>query len=251
VSCLITSGHRSGEVLLVIAKSKQETVYGILRTRIEQSQYVPSQRLVIDSLARELGISQVPIREAIRRLEAEGLVLYSANSGPTVAPASRAQWFELMEVLAVLEGYATATAAVYIGANEIKALRKVNGALKSALDDLDLASWTDKNREFHQLIHSRCPNQALVDEIARTIQRSDTISRVAFARERGVIIHILGIKTGQATIQKHAQIIDALAANAPAARIERLTRQHVLDPVRQVKRSLASSKGPAEFDSLA
>lgn len=236
------------------AQSKQETAYKILRARIEQSQYAPSQRLVIDSLARELGISQVPIREAIRRLEAEGLVVYGVNSGPLIAPVSRDQWFELMEILAVLEGYATATAADRIGSTEIKALRKINGGLREALADLDLAKWTSKNREFHQLIHSRCRNKPLVDEIDKTIRRSDTISLLTFARERGVIIHTLGIKTGRVTIEKHEEIIAALAAKAPFSRIERMTREHVLDPVKQVRRSLerqSLNMDPTEIDLLA
>lgn len=236
------------------ANNKQEIAYQILRTRIEESQYAPSQRLVIDALSRELGISQAPIREAIRRLEAEGLVLYSANSGPIVAPASRDQWFQLMELLAVLEGYATAAAAEHIGAAEIKALRKINDGLQAALHDLDLPKWSDKNREFHRLIHSRCENKPLVEEIVRTLQRSDTVSRMAFARERGVIIHTLGIKTGRATIEKHEEIITAFVDKAQASWIERITREHVLDPVKQVRQSLDRarlSKGPAELDLLA
>jgi DNA-binding GntR family transcriptional regulator len=237
-----------------VAQSKQETAYKILRKRIEQSQYAPSQRLVIDSLARELGISQVPIREAIRRLEAEGLVLYSANSGPMVSPASPDQWFELMEVLAVLEGYATAAAADNIGPTEIKALRKINDELQLAMSGFDLQKWSDKNREFHRLIHSRCDNKSLVEDIGRVIRRSDTVSLLTLSRERGVIIHTLGIRTGAAVIEKHEEIIAAFAEKAPASRIERITRQHVLDPVKQVKRALetqVSSKGPAEIDLLA
>lgn len=221
------------------AQSKQETAYQILRARIEDSQYAPSQRLVIDSIARELSISQVPIREAIRRLEAEGLVVFGLNSGPLVAPVSREQWFELMEVLAVLEGYATAQAAVNIGATQIKALRKINESMRAALSKIDLQAWTEKNREFHRVIHDRCPNKSLVEEIARTLQRADTIGRLAFSRERGVIIHVLGLSIGEDTIEKHAQIVGAFEEHATASKIERITRQHVLDPVKQVRRSLA------------
>jgi DNA-binding GntR family transcriptional regulator len=240
--------------LCVPAPSKQETVYKILRERIEQSQYAPSQRLVIDSLARELGISQVPIREAIRRLEAEGLVLYSANSGPFVAPVSREQWFQLMEMLAILEGYATAAAAPRIGPPEIKTLRRIKGTMEEALAELDFPAWSSSHREFHRLIHGRCENEALVDQIEHIIQRADRVSLLAFARERGVIIHTLGVRTGKAIIEKHEDIIAALAERVPSSRIERITRQHVLDPVKQVKRLLERQrldKSPAELNLLA
>lgn len=220
-------------------QSKQERVYQILKSRIEQLEYAPSQRLVIDSLARELGISQVPIREAIRRLEAEGLVHYSANSGPIVAPVSREQWFQMREIVAVLEGYATASAAPNIGPREIAVLRTINADMESALTDLDLPTWLDKNREFHQVIHSRCENQSLAAEISDMLRRSDTVSLLVFARERGIIIDTLGVKTARDTIKQHEEIISALAQRAPASRIERLTRQHVLEPVMHVKRALA------------
>ncbi len=238
----------------MVAQTKQETVYKILRERIEQSQYAPSQRLVIDSIARELGISQVPIREAIRRLEAEGLVLYSANSGPFVAPVSREQWFQLMEMLAVLEGYATAAAAARIGPAEIKLLRKIKDRMEEALAGLDFPAWTSAHREFHRVIHGHCDNQFLVDQIEHIIQRADRVSLLAFARERGVIIYTLGVRTGKEIIEKHADIIAALARKAPASRIERITRQHVLEPVKQVRRLLERerlNKSPAELNLFA
>lgn len=220
-------------------QSKQERVYDILKSRIEHLQYAPSQRLVIDSLARELGISQVPIREAIRRLEAEGLVHYSANSGPIVAPVTRDQWFQMREIIAVLEGYATASAAPNIGAAEIAVLRKINAEMEAALTNLDLPTWLDKNREFHQVIHSRCGNASLAAEISDMLKRSDTVSLLVFARERGIIIETLGIKTARETIKQHEEIITALAQGAPASRVERITRRHVLDPITHVKRALA------------
>jgi biotin operon repressor len=66
--------------------SKHERAYQLIRSRIIDGSYTPGHRLIIDALAGELGISQVPIREAIRRLEAEGRVVYRHNSGARVAP---------------------------------------------------------------------------------------------------------------------------------------------------------------------
>ena len=91
--------------------NKHELAYRLIRERIEAAVYQPGQRLVIDALARDLNMSQVPIREAIRRLQAEGWITYRHNSGPEVANIGVEQWQATMEVLAVLEGYATALAA--------------------------------------------------------------------------------------------------------------------------------------------
>lgn len=65
---------------------KHERAYRLIRERILAGRYAPGERLVIDGLAAELGISQVPVREAIRRLEAEGRIVYRHNAGARVAP---------------------------------------------------------------------------------------------------------------------------------------------------------------------
>src|SRR5918997_6066312 len=101
------------------AANKHEFAYRSIRERIEDAVYRPGQRLVIDALARDLNMSQVPIREAIRRLQAEGWISYRRNSGPEVANIGLEQWQSTMEVLAVLEGYATGLAAPQITAEDL------------------------------------------------------------------------------------------------------------------------------------
>src|SRR5215470_6928765 len=104
--------------------NKHELAYRLIRERIEAATYQPGQRLVIDALARDLNMSQVPIREAIRRLQAEGWITYRHNSGPEVAHIGLEQWQSTMEVLAVLEGYATALAAPRVTAEDLVRMRE-------------------------------------------------------------------------------------------------------------------------------
>src|SRR6202140_6011698 len=99
--------------------NKHELAYRLIRERIGAAVYQPGQRLVIDGLARDLNMSQVPIREAIRRLQAEGWITYRHNSGPEVANIGVEQWQATMEVLAVLEGYATALAAPHLDPTDL------------------------------------------------------------------------------------------------------------------------------------
>src|SRR3954454_18362970 len=87
--------------------TKQERVYQEVRERILSGAYGPGYRVVIDALAEEFEISALPVREAIRRLAAEGLVIYRPTVGARVPPADPGVFDEEMTVLAVLEGYAT------------------------------------------------------------------------------------------------------------------------------------------------
>ena len=69
--------------------SKHQRAYAVIRQRILDGVYQPGHRLVIDALATEFGVSPVPVREAIRRLEAEGRIVYRHNAGARVAPIDR------------------------------------------------------------------------------------------------------------------------------------------------------------------
>src|SRR5690349_10364418 len=110
--------------------NKQMVAYHHIRSRIERGEYSPGQRLVIDQLAAELGMSQVPIREAMRRLEAEYLIQYAANLGPMVVPYDAQGWLNLMESIAVLEGYATEAAAAALSRADIGQLEEANEMMR-------------------------------------------------------------------------------------------------------------------------
>ena len=119
------------------AGTKQERVYQAVRERILSGAYGPGYWVVIDSLAEEFAVSALPVREAIRRLEAEGLVIYRPNAGAQVALADPGLFDEEMTVLAVLEGYATALAAPHLGKAGLKQLRAINDQMVAAVDRLD------------------------------------------------------------------------------------------------------------------
>ena len=80
--------------------SKQERVYRAVRKRIVDGTLPPGSRLVADALARELNVSPVPVREALRRLEAEGFVDYELNVGARVRTLDEGSWSETLEAIA-------------------------------------------------------------------------------------------------------------------------------------------------------
>src|ERR1700730_17057097 len=114
--------------------TKQERLYEAIRERILSGAYSPGYRVVIDGLAEEFQVSALPVREAIRRLEAEGLVVYRPNAGAQVAPADPGVFLEELTVLAVLEGYATALAAPTLGEAEIARLTEINASMAAAME---------------------------------------------------------------------------------------------------------------------
>jgi DNA-binding GntR family transcriptional regulator len=201
------------------SENKQERAYAVLRRRIIDGTYASGYRLNIDALAREFGISKVPIREAIRRLEAEGWVVSNRNTSPQVAQIDLSQWESEMTILALLEGYATALAAEHLGQEEYTKLWQINASMQQALRDFDIVTFNRFNRAFHTVIYDRCPNTALIEMIQQTWDRLDTIrsSIFLFIPERG-----------WASVNEHMQLIRLLEQHTPFDEIEREARLHKL-----------------------
>jgi DNA-binding GntR family transcriptional regulator len=177
---------------------------------------------VIDTLATELEVSAVPVREAIRRLEAEGLIVYRANAGAQVAPAEPGLYDEELTVLAVLEGFATALAADEMDAAAVGRLREINERMVEAMERIDSLSFGRLNQEFHAAIYEHCPNPSLVEILRDVGRRLDAIRRTVFVQIP---------YRGSASIEEHRQLIALIDERAPFAEIEAAARTHKLNTV--------------------
>jgi DNA-binding GntR family transcriptional regulator len=204
------------------APTKQERVYRDVRERILGGAYVPGYRIVIDALAEEFGVSALPVREAIRRLEAEGLVVFRPNVGAQVAPAEPGVFDEEMSVLAVLEGYATALAAPTLDEVQIARLTEITDRMVVAMEGLDALRFGRLNQEFHLIIHEHCPNTALVEMVRSVSRRLDAIRRTVFVQIP---------YRGAASVAEHRELVGLIAAGASPERIEAAARDHKLRTV--------------------
>jgi DNA-binding GntR family transcriptional regulator len=205
------------------AGSKLELAYETIRGRILQGTYGPGYRLVIDVLARELGMSQVPVREAIRRLEAEGWVTFERYVGARVALADPAEWESLMQVLALLEGAATAEATPRLDEGDLETLRDLNRAMVAASRAGNMLAFSRLNREFHERIDARCPNPVLVAMTRDLWRRLDVV-------RRSVFVYIPD--RPRESVEEHERILDLIARGAPALDIELEVRENKLRTLR-------------------
>ncbi|MCY0864841.1 MAG: GntR family transcriptional regulator, partial [Sulfobacillus sp.] len=155
--------------------SKTDVVYQELRRRILSGELVAGYRLVIDQLSREFGVSAIPVREAIRRLEAESLVDYHPNVGAQVSRIDEDTYEEVLTVLARLEGWATALAAPRLTGEDIERLRAIAAEMDAALERADLPRYGELNRAFHQTIRTRCPNRYLIELIEDSAAKLDRV----------------------------------------------------------------------------
>lgn len=203
--------------------SKQELAYQYIRERILSGAYSPGYRLVISQLAQELGLSAIPVREAIRRLEAAGLVHYQRNSGAVVAPVNEAAYVETMQVLALLEGAATVAAQPHLSAGDCQTMRQINAEMAAALAQVDLIRFSQLNRQFHAVVYARCPNRYLTENIEAAWQRLDLLRRTVFALIPG---------RARDSLAEHEAIVQALEQGEQPETLERLARSHKLNMIR-------------------
>jgi DNA-binding GntR family transcriptional regulator len=207
---------------LTVAVSKLERTYALLRARIIDGTYGPGHRLVIDALARELEVSQMPVREAIRRLEAEGWVTYQRNQGFQVAPIDAASWTEATATLAVLEGYATALAAPHVDSDDVARMGELNARMLDAIEQLDVLAISRHNQAFHQVIYDRCPNGHLRRELQTIQERLNTL--------RSSIFMFIPTR-GRASLAEHEELVRRIEQGADPLEIEMLAREHKMHTV--------------------
>jgi DNA-binding GntR family transcriptional regulator len=213
------------------AASKHEIVYDAIRSRILDGSYGPGHRLVLDRIAREFDVSPVPVREAVRRLEAQGYVDFQRNVGARVATFDEAQFAETTEVLAVLEGAATALAAPRMRKTDITAARRSNERLSQLLGDFDPIRFSRENRVFHFVFYDRCPNRQLRALVEQQWARLDTIRRSSF-------IFVPG--RARRSVSEHEHVIRLVERGATASEIESVTRAHKLHTIQALATASAA-----------
>jgi DNA-binding GntR family transcriptional regulator len=201
--------------------NKQERTYTILRDRIHSGAHPPRTRLNIDALARELGVSAIPVREALRRLEAEGWVRFRPNVGAIVAPVDATTWEQEMVAVAILEGAATADACKHLRTTDVPRLRKMADEMEQVAESGDLLKFSRLNRRLHAAIVARCANVYLLELLQQTYSRLDRIRETMFpyVPRRARVSHA-----------EHARLLDLLETGDAEA-VEQYARWHKLQTV--------------------
>jgi DNA-binding GntR family transcriptional regulator len=209
--------------------SKHEIAYREIRERIMDGRYGPGHRLVLSSLARELDVSPVPVREAIRRLEAEGLVKFERNVGARVATLLDEEWEQLVEMLALLDGYAFAAAAEHLTPAAIAEARHLNEKLRAAgtTQPLDHGRIMALHRRFHRTLYRDCGNRHMIESLDWIWDRIDASRVLASLYPQ---IRLAG------AVDEHDALLDLLESGADdRATLEGRARQHNLNAIRTIR----------------
>ncbi|MGB3408050.1 MAG: GntR family transcriptional regulator, partial [Jannaschia sp.] len=149
--------------------SQGEAAYARLVAAVRGGVYRPGDRLREVEVAERLALSRTPVREALRKLEAEGIVEHRPRLGAVIRSLSHTEVVELYEMRMVLERTAAEMAAKHANPAEIDALETLNEGIAAAIDDPDRAAAM--NSDFHRQIYLAARNAFLLDA-ARAINNA-------------------------------------------------------------------------------
>ena len=199
------------------AQSKSQRAYHWIKGRIANQDFSPGYRLVLGSIANDLDMSVVPVREAIRQLEAEGLVTFERNVGAHVSMVDDSQYRFSMQTLSILEGAATALASRSLTEDDIRRARAVNELMVETLDHFDPRSFTALNQEFHALLFAKCVNPRLLDLVDTEWAKLGHLRDSTFSFVPG--------RAGE-SVREHENILQLIEKGAPLGEIEQAARRH-------------------------
>jgi len=163
----------------------RDLVFNTLRQAILKGELKPGERLMEIQLAEKLGVSRTPIREAIRKLELEGLVLMIPRRGAEVAKISHKSLQDVLEVRGALEELATDLACQRITEEQLIALREAENHFKAVVEKGSEMEIAEADEAYHDIIYHATGNKRLIQMInnLQAIRIRDIIRAKALMKE--------------------------------------------------------------------
>lgn len=208
-----------------------DEAYAHILAALRSGRYRTGERLIAETIATEIGTSRMPVREALRRLAAEGLVTLRANRGATVNAPDTKEMQEVFEMRAVLEGLAVRLAVPRLTPGD---LRQLEMLLQDMEPQSELqADWTSAHRRFHEALCARSESPRLMRQIASLHSVVEPHMRVWASME--------GRHVG--TREHHESLLEIIRRGDPEA-CEQAMRLHVMATVPDLMRHMQSTQGP-------
>jgi DNA-binding GntR family transcriptional regulator len=212
-------------------RSKRDLVVAEIREAILNGELAPGVRLVIDDVAEKLGVSTIPVREALQQLHADGYIVFEPFIGARVAEIAAESIVEVFTLLEAMEVNSSRMACGRLGPEELADLEAIVARMDTLTSDAE--AWSQENRHFHEFICARAGTQLVASLITKVLDHWDRLHR-HFLKE--VFVNHLPIAQKQ-----HWQILRAIRAG-DADEVESLVRKHNQSALRAYEEYLRRQK---------
>ena len=205
----------------------RDVVFNTLRQAILRGELKPGERLMEIALANRLGVSRTPVREAIRMLELEGLVIMIPRRGAQVAQITEQDLNDVLEVRLGLEELAVRFACERITDEEIKALGLAVKEFEKKMSNNELSAQAEADVKFHEIIYGATHNQRLV-QIINNIREQMYRYRIEYLKD---------VESRKTLVKEHYEICDALKRRDAESAVEKMCI-HIRNQQEAILRSL-------------
>lgn len=194
----------------------RDVVFNTLRRAIITGEFAPGERLMEISLANRLGVSRTPVREAIRKLELEGLVIMIPRKGAQVAKITEKSLRDVIEIRCVLEEFAASLACERITEKGKEKLKEAHRQFVEAAQTNDIIDIVEKDEQFHDAIFQATCNDRLITIINNL--------REQFYRYR--MEYVKDIEQHSVLVTEHEQLLHAIF-NQDSETAKQIMRTHL------------------------
>lgn len=205
----------------------RDVVFNTLREAILRGELKPGERLMEIQLANKLGVSRTPIREAIRKLELEGLVLMIPRKGAEVAQITEKSLRDVLEVRRALENLAVQLACLRMSPQTLADLKAAARAFEEILGGEDVTAVAEADVAFHDVIYMATDNQRLIS-LLNNLREQMYRYRVEYLKKK---------ECHKQLLWEHQEIIRAIEAGEIDV-ATKITEQHIDNQVEAVSDAL-------------
>jgi DNA-binding GntR family transcriptional regulator len=213
--------------------SKKDLVKQALREAILSGELAPGTRLIIDDLASQLGVSPIPVREALQQLQADGYVEIQPFLGTRVTPIEAESVVEVFSLLETIEIVSSRHACLHLTEEEHQSLKQMVANMDELVRTRDAEAWSQENRRFHQVICDHAGTRLIASVLTKVLDHWDRLHRV-FLKE--VFADRLPLAQ-----EEHRQILAAIEASDPDG-VEAVIRKHNRNALAAYQKYLQVSK---------
>ena len=180
----------------------RDVVFQTLRQAILKGELQPGERLMEIKLAERLGVSRTPIREAIRKLELEGLVVMVPRKGAAVANITEKDTKDVLEVRRTLEMFAVEVACDRISGEQLEQLKKAAKDFEASKGSMDVIRIAETDMQFHEIIYEATQNERLV-QMLNNLRENMYRYRIEYLKDSNYYDSLMS---------EHREILEAIEA---------------------------------------
>ncbi|AVP54590.1 GntR family transcriptional regulator [Clostridium tetani] len=196
----------------------REIILEELRAAIFDRKLEAGDRLIENNIAKSMGVSRTPVREALRQLEIEGLAINIARKGTLVKGISKEDIIEIYDIREVLEGLAVRGACLNISRKEILRLKEIIEIMSKCINKNDTDKYIKSHNEYNRIILNASKNKRLISKLEYIYEYLKSMRKVTLSNET----------RREKALLEHKNIVEAIEQGDEIL-AERLAREHVVN----------------------